>query len=41
MPIKNSLIAATALTHNLTVATHNRSNFEKASVRIVDPFVAP
>jgi toxin FitB len=41
MPIKDSLIAATALTHNLTVATHNRSDFEKASVRIVDPFVAP
>lgn len=38
MPIKDSLIAATALTHDLTVATHNRSDFEKARVRIVDPF---
>ena len=41
MPIKDSLIAATALTHDLIVATHNRSDFEKAGVRIVDPFVLP
>jgi predicted nucleic acid-binding protein len=40
MPIKDSLIAATALTHDLIVATRNRSDFEKARVRIVDPFVA-
>lgn len=40
MPIKDSLIAATALTHDLIVATHNRSDFEKSGVRIVDPFVA-
>ena len=40
MPIKDSLIAATALTHGLTVATRNRSDFEKAGVRIVDPFHA-
>ncbi len=39
MPIKDSLIAATALTHELIVATHNRADFEKANVRIVDPFV--
>jgi predicted nucleic acid-binding protein len=39
MPIKDSFIAATALTHNLIVATHNRSDFEKAGVRIVDPFL--
>lgn len=38
MPIKNSLIAATALTHGLTVATRNRKDFEKAGVEIVDPF---
>ena len=38
MPIKDSLIAATALVHGLTVATRNRSDFEKAGVRIVDPF---
>lgn len=38
MPIKDSLIAATALVHDLTVATRNRSDFAKAGVRIVDPF---
>ena len=40
MPIKDSLIAATALLHGLTVATRNRADFEKAGVRIVDPFSA-
>jgi predicted nucleic acid-binding protein len=39
MPIKDSLIAASALVHGLTVATRNRSDFDKAGVRIVDPFV--
>jgi predicted nucleic acid-binding protein len=38
MPIKDSLIAATALTHGLTVATRNRVDFATASVNIVDPF---
>jgi hypothetical protein len=38
MPIKDSLIAATALVHDLTVVTRNRADFEKAGVRIVDPF---
>jgi predicted nucleic acid-binding protein len=40
MPIKDSLIAATALANDLTVATHNGSDFEKAGVSIVDPFTA-
>jgi len=40
MPIKDSLIAATALTHDLTVATRNVADFSKAKVRVVDPFVA-
>lgn len=40
MPVKDSLIAATALTHDLTVATRNRRDFETANVRVVDPFVA-
>jgi predicted nucleic acid-binding protein len=39
MPIKDSLIAATALVHDLTVATHNVADFTKAKVRLVDPFV--
>lgn len=38
MPIKDSLIAATALLHNLTVVTRNRADFEKSGVRIIDPF---
>lgn len=38
MPVKDSLIAATALVHDLTVATRNRADFEKAGVRMVDPF---
>jgi hypothetical protein len=40
MPIKDSFIAATALVHDLGIATRNRSDFEKAGVRIVDPFTA-
>lgn len=38
MPIKDSLIAATALTNDLVVVTRNRADFAKAGVRIVDPF---
>ena len=39
MPIKDSLIAATALVHGLAIATRNRADFIKAGMRIVDPFV--
>ncbi len=38
MPIKDSLIASTALACQLTVATRNRSDFDKAGVEMVDPF---
>lgn len=38
MPVKDSLIAATALAHGLAVATRNRADFEKAGVEVVDPF---
>jgi len=38
MPVKDSQIAATALTHGLAVVTRNRSDFEKAGVEIIDPF---
>jgi toxin FitB len=40
MPIKDSLIAATALLHGLTVATHNVEDFTKAGVEVLDPFEA-
>ena len=40
MPIKDSLIAATAAAHGLAVATRNRAAFLNAGVRIVDPFHA-
>ena len=38
MPIKDSLIAATALVHGLTVVTRDRVDFEKAGLGIIDPF---
>ncbi|HEX4124470.1 MAG TPA: type II toxin-antitoxin system VapC family toxin [Tepidisphaeraceae bacterium] len=38
MPIKDSLIAATALTHGLVVVTRNKRDFASAGVNIVDPF---
>jgi predicted nucleic acid-binding protein len=38
MPIKDSLIAATALTHGLTVVTRNTRDFKLAGVALVDPF---
>jgi toxin FitB len=40
MPIKDSLIAASAIVHGLVVATRNRMDFLKAGVRVVDPFTA-
>jgi predicted nucleic acid-binding protein len=38
MPIKDSLIAATALTHGLTVATRDTGDFAKAGVKVINPF---
>src|SRR5262249_55064003 len=38
MPIKDSLIAATALVHVLTVATRNVADFRAAGVKVHDPF---
>ena len=39
MPVKDSLIAATAVVHGLAVATRDRDDFSNAGLRIVDPFV--
>ena len=38
MPIKDSLIAATALVHDLIVATRNARDFQYAGVELIDPF---
>jgi len=38
MPLKDSMIAATALAHGLTVATRNVRDFKKAGAKVVDPF---
>src|SRR5262249_12263886 len=40
MPIKDSLIAATALLHGLTVVTRNDHDFRNAGVKVVNPFAA-
>jgi toxin FitB len=41
MQIKDSLIAATALRHRLTVATRNERDFITAGIEVVNPFNAP
>lgn len=38
MPVKDSLIAATALYHGLTVVTRNVRDFRNAGVSVLDPF---
>jgi hypothetical protein len=40
MPIKDSLIAATALAHGLTMVTRNERDFQNAGLKIIDPFDA-
>ena len=39
MTCEDSLIAATALWHGHTVATHNKRHFEPSGVPVVDPLV--
>ena len=41
MPVKDSLIAATALAHGLTVATRNVDDFAAAGTPLVNPFASP
>lgn len=38
MPVKDSLIAATARQHDLTVATRNVADYRYAGVKVVNPF---
>jgi predicted nucleic acid-binding protein len=38
LPVLDSMIAATALAHGLTVATRNIRDFKKAGVKVIDPF---
>lgn len=38
MSVKDSLIAASALTHDLAVATRNTADYRHAGVRLVNPF---
>ncbi len=40
MPIKDSLIAASALSHGLTVVTRNVTDFRKSKVKVLNPFGA-
>ncbi len=40
-PERDALIAATALTHGLTVVTRNISDFEPMAVDLINPWLAP
>jgi predicted nucleic acid-binding protein len=40
-PERDALIAATALTHGLTVVTRNAADFEPMGVAVLNPWLAP
>lgn len=39
LPLLDSMIAATALHHELTVVTRNTRDFQRAGVKVVNPFL--
>jgi predicted nucleic acid-binding protein len=39
LPLLDSMIAASALRHGLTVVTRNTRDFRRAGVKVLDPFV--
>jgi toxin FitB len=38
MPVTDSLIAATAIQHQLTIATRNMRDYQYSGARLVNPF---
>jgi toxin FitB len=38
IPVIDSLIAATALTHNLRLVTHNAQDYNYAGIEVIDPW---
>jgi hypothetical protein len=38
LPAVDSLLAATALTHALTLVTRNRKDFQHPELRVIDPW---
>lgn len=39
LPVMDSLLAATALAHNLTIVTRNTSDFESVDVHLLNPWL--
>jgi toxin FitB len=39
LPVIDGLLAATALEHNLTIATRNAADFQSTGVTLINPFV--